>query len=297
METLFSFDAEQDSNFIITIFGVGKTGCHVVDLLHKKYRITDTMFGTLTLNYVVISTDIDELKQSCAAIKLQFDGSGFNPVGAGDPQQSSNQFFQTDSYNLGYIVGDLDEELTPEIAQFIANQTRNDSTPLTIGVVPKQFAENSDLIKVKEAVSSLIVVDGDLFATEPYFDSRDEALAQPIMAISEMITHEDGISIDLADINATMKDRVFEQLGFGIASGKNRAEVAVERALAGAMLNNATLQYCLVIFSCLSDATMGELDSVALAVGNRLGDDAEWFLGFVVKDEGPAAHLSVTIIA
>lgn len=289
-----------ETNFTITIFGVGKTGCHVVDLMQQKYRITDAWFGDYTLNYVVVvGTDAEELKHSDGATKLHFDGTQFKSGDADIVTKGNKQSVQSDSvhfYDLGYIVGDLDEELTTEISLLIATQMHCDGA-LTLGVVPKPVAENGDLNKVKEAVNSLIVVDCDRFSSEIYFDSRDEVLAQAVMATSEMITHEDGISVDFADISAVMNNHQnFARMGFGIARGENRAKVAVARALEGVLLDNAAPKNCLVAYSCPSDSSMEELDVVAEAVVDRCGDDVVFILGFAIK-KLLGAQVSVTIIA
>ena len=118
---------------------------------------------------------------------------------------------------------------------------------LTIGIVtvpfefegPKRYNQAKEGIdKMRKYVDSLVVINNDKLV-EVYgnlglrsgFAKADETLMVAARGISEVITKNCLVNIDLNDAKTVLKDSGTAIMGYGKASGENRAQLALEMAL------------------------------------------------------------------
>ena len=131
---------------------------------------------------------------------------------------------------------------------------------LTVGIVtmPFQFEgrlrleqAQKGLERIKESVDALIVINNNKLR-EVYgnlgfkagFAKADEVLATAARGIAEVITHHYTQNIDLKDAKTVLTNSGTAIMGSGAASGSNRAQEAIVKALDSPLLNDNKISGC-----------------------------------------------------
>ena len=127
---------------------------------------------------------------------------------------------------------------------------------LTVAVVTKPFDFEGPLKKnnaeigienLKKHVDTLITIPNDRLFDLPNisitlmnaFKEANGVLRVGIKGISDLITKQGFVNLDFADVKAVMQDSGIAMLGFGEASGDNRAKTATELALNSPLLEKS----------------------------------------------------------
>jgi cell division protein FtsZ len=187
---------------------------------------------------------------------------------------------------------------------------------LTVGIVTIPF-RNEGRRRIKQAiegiaaleshVDSLLVINNERIR-EMYGDSKisdafakaDNILTTAAKGIAEIITVPGYINVDFADVETVMRNSGVALMGTGVASGPNRALVAVEEALNSPLLNNNDIfgarNILLNITSGIDEITMDEIGDITDFVQEKAGNSADLIWGNGV-DESYGDKISVTIIA
>src|SRR5699024_6205357 len=141
-------------------------------------------------------------------------------------------------------------------APIIAKQAR-DMGILTVGIVTIPFKFEGKVRneqakigveKLRRNVDSLIVIDNDKLR-EVYgnlgfksgFSKADEVLATASRGIAEVITHHYTQNIDLRDAKTVLSDSGTAIMGSAKATGGDRAQVAINKALDSPLLNDNSI--------------------------------------------------------
>ena len=125
---------------------------------------------------------------------------------------------------------------------------------LTVGIVTVPFAfegkrrlEQAELglEKLRESVDSLIVINNDnlrsIFGNLGFkqaFSKADEVLTNAAKGMAEVITAPFAVNIDFRDAKTVLENSGTALMSTGIATGDNRAEEAVKKALDSPLLND-----------------------------------------------------------
>jgi len=118
--------------------------------------------------------------------------------------------------------------------------------------------------------------------------------------IAEIITVAGYINVDFEDVKTVMKNSGVAIMGTGVASGPNRAQLAVEEALNSPLLDNNDINgagnLLLYISSGKEEITMDEVTEITdyIQEKTKSNGDVIWGNGF---DESLDDKISVTIIA
>jgi cell division protein FtsZ len=163
------------------------------------------------------------------------------------------------------------------------------------------------LEKIKGAVDALIVINNNKLR-EVYgnlgfkagFAKADEVLATAARGIAEVITHHYTQNIDLKDAKTVLTNSGTAIMGSGTASGSNRAQEAIVKALDSPLLNDNKITGCknvlLLIVSGSDEITIDEIGEINDYIQTEAGNHTNIIMG-VGEDETLGNEVSVTVIA
>src|SRR5690606_31694667 len=187
---------------------------------------------------------------------------------------------------------------------------------LTVGIVtmPFQFEgkmrieqSQKGIEKLRSVVDSLIVINNNKLR-EVYgnlgfkagFSKADEVLATAARGIAEVITHHYTQNIDLRDAKTVLSNSGTAIMGSALASGQNRAQEAIRKALDSPLLNDNKItgakNVLLLIVSGSHEITIDEIGEINDHIQNEAGHGANIIMG-VGEDEALEESIAVTIIA
>ena len=315
--TDINFDLPKNKSNVIKVIGVGGGGSNAINYMFQQ--------GIMGVDFVVCNTDAQALEKSAVPIKIQLGaslteglGAGANPdVGRQSAQESYDDLHTLLSIQtkMVFITAGMGGGTGTGAAPIIA-QMAKDLDILTVGIVtmPFQFEgklrvdqAQRGLDNMKQAVDSLIVINNNKLR-EVYgnlgfkagFAKADEVLATAARGIAEVITHHYTQNIDLKDAKTVLTDSGTAIMGSGDASGANRAQDAIEKALDSPLLNDNKITGCrnvlLLIVSGSEEITIDEIGEINDFIQGEAGNNANIIMG-VGEDETLGSSISVTIIA
>ena len=145
----------------------------------------------------------------------------------------------------------------------------------------------------------LVEVYGDL-GLKAGFAKADEILMVAARSIAEVITQNCTVNIDLNDAKTVLQNSGTAIMGSGKASGPNRAEEVVLKALDSPLLNDNHIRgaskILLLILSGKNEITFNEIGEINHYLQSEAGNDADIILG-VGEDPSLDEDISITIIA
>ena len=316
-ENILDFDLPKYMSSVIKVIGVGGGGSNAVN-----HMINEGIGG---VDFVICNTDAQALEKGLAPIKIQLGvslteglGAGENPnVGEQAALESEKDIVSILEKNtkMVFVTAGMGGGTGTGAAPIIAKICK-DLDILTIGIVtvpfgfegPKRFKQAQEGIeKMREYVDSLVVINNDKLV-EVYgnlglrsgFAKADETLMVAARGISEVITKNCLVNIDLNDAKTVLKDSGTAIMGYGKASGPNRAEDALLQALDSPLLNDNHIKgankILLLILSGKDELTINEHAEINQYLQREAGGQANIILG-VGDDEALDEEISVTIIA
>ena len=128
----------------------------------------------------------------------------------------------------------------------------------------------------------------------------DEVLATAAKGVAQVITHHYTQNIDLKDAKTVLSNSGTAIMGSSIASGSNRANEAVMKALDSPLLNDNKIEgsknVLLLIISGAEEITIDEIGEINEYIQNETGNNANIIMG-VGEDLELGNNISVTVIA
>ena len=314
---IMNFDLTVNSGSIIKVIGVGGGGGNAVN--HMYYQ------GIRDVDFMVCNTDAQALIASPVPYKVQLGSSLTEGRGAGNKPETGREAaieniedvkkVLSNNTKMVFITAGMGGGTGTGGAPVIAQAAR-DLGILTVGIVTIPF-RNEGRRRIKQAVEgiaameahvdSLLVINNERIR-EMYGDSKisdafakaDNILTTAAKGIAEIITVPGYINVDFADVETVMRNSGVALMGTGIASGVNRAVIAVEEALNSPLLNNNDIMgarnILLNITSGIEEITMDEIGDITDFVQEKAGNSADLIWGNGV-DEALGDKISVTIIA
>ena len=132
------------------------------------------------------------------------------------------------------------------------------------------------------------------------FSKADEVLATAARGIAEVITHHYTQNIDLKDAKTVLTNSGSAIMGSATASGANRAQEAIVKALDSPLLNDNKITGCknvlLLIVSGKEEITIDEIGEINDFIQTEAGNNTNIIMG-VGEDDTLEESISVTIIA
>ncbi|MDG2062874.1 MAG: cell division protein FtsZ [Flavobacteriaceae bacterium] len=312
-----SFDLPKNRSNVIKVMGVGGGGSNAINYMFQQ--------GIKGVDFIISNTDAQALSESGVPTKIQLGaslteglGAGANPeVGAKAAQESHEQIHNilTTQTKMIFITAGMGGGTGTGAAPIIAQMAKSMDI-LTVGIVtmPFQFEgklrleqAQKGLEKIKGAVDALIVINNNKLR-EVYgnlgfkagFAKADEVLAKAARGIAEVITHHYTQNIDLKDAKTVLTNSGTAIMGSGTASGSNRAQEAIVKALDSPLLNDNKITGCknvlLLIVSGSDEITIDEIGEINDYIQSEAGNHTNIIMG-VGEDETLGNEVSVTVIA
>ncbi|MCL4112821.1 UNVERIFIED_CONTAM: hypothetical protein GTU68_005506 [Idotea baltica] len=281
--------------------------------------------GIKGVDFYVCNTDAQALQNSGVPNKIQLGlnlteglGAGANPdIGEQSAVESFDDISQMLDSNtkMVFITAGMGGGTGTGAAPIIAKMAK-DLDILTVGIVtmPFQFEgkmrieqSQKGIEKLRNTVDSLIVINNNKLR-EVYgnlgfkagFSKADEVLSTAARGIAEVITHHYTQNIDLRDAKTVLSNSGTAIMGSALASGQNRAQDAIRKALDSPLLNDNKItgakNVLLLIVSGIQEITIDEIGEINDHIQNEAGHGANIIMG-VGEDETLEESIAVTIIA
>ncbi len=301
----------------IKVVGIGGGGGNAVNYMFRQ--------GIRDVDFVVCNTDAQALNSSPVACKVQLGSSLTGGRGAGNKPETGREAALenledvkaalSNNTKMVFITAGMGGGTGTGGAPVIAGACR-ESGFLTVAIVTIPF-RNEGKRRIRQAidgiaaledhVDALLVINNERiremygdFGISEAFSRADNVLAAAAKGIAEIITVPGYINVDFADVETVMRKSGLALMGTGIASGKDRATEAVQKALNSPLLNNNDIRgaknILLNITSGVQEVTMDEVGKISDYLQNMAGFDADLIWGNG-RDESLGEDISVTLIA
>ena len=312
-----SFDLPKNQSNVIKVIGVGGGGSNAVNHMYSQ--------GIYGVDFVICNTDKQALDNSSIPTKIQLGvslteglGAGANPeVGAKAAEESIEEIramLETSSKMVFITVG-MGGGTGTGAAPVIARIAR-ELDLLTIGIVTIPFSfegkmrneqAQNGIDKLRQYVDSMVVINNNKLR-EVYgnlgfkagFSKADEVLSTASRGIAEVITHHYTQNIDLKDAKTVLANSGTAIMGSATATGKNRSEEAISKALDSPLLNDNKItgakNVLLLIVSGQEEITIDEIGEINDFIQTEAKSDVNIIMG-VGEDESLGESISVTIVA
>ncbi|WP_347924480.1 cell division protein FtsZ [Pontimicrobium sp. SW4] len=312
-----TFDLPKNQSNVIKVIGVGGGGSNAINHMFQQ--------GIKGVDFVICNTDAQALHNSGVPNKIQLGvslteglGAGANPeIGeqaAVESLEDIKRMLDTNT-KMVFITAGMGGGTGTGAAPIIAKMAK-ELDILTVGIVtmPFQFEgkiRNAQAQKgietLRSHVDSLVVINNNKLR-EVYgnlgfkagFSKADEVLSTASRGIAEVITHHYTQNIDLRDAKTVLSNSGTAIMGSSNASGSNRAQEAIMKALDSPLLNDNKItgakNVLLLIVSGSQEITIDEIGEINDHIQAEAGYGANIIMG-VGEDEALGEAISVTIIA
>ncbi|MFN2262294.1 MAG: cell division protein FtsZ [Psychroflexus sp.] len=312
-----AFDLPKNQSNVIKVIGVGGGGSNAINHMFSQ--------GIKGVDFVICNTDAQALENSPVPTKIQLGvnlteglGAGANPdIGKQAAEESKEDIKGLLSTNtkMVFITAGMGGGTGTGAAPVIARLSK-ELDILTVGIVtiPFQFEGRTrneqaqiGVEELRNNVDSLIVINNNKLR-EVYgnlgfksgFSKADEVLATASRGIAEVITHHYTQNIDLRDAKTVLSNSGTAIMGSAVASGTNRSQIAIEKALDSPLLNDNKItgaqNVLLLIVSGTDEITLDEIGEINDHIQAEAGNSANIIMG-VGDDESLEESISVTVIA
>ena len=300
----------------ILVAGIGNAGVNLID------RLTLAGFGN-ALDLVAINTDSVSLGSSVAARKILIGsktarglGTGGDPeVGAESADENAAELSAAlEGAHIVIVCAGLGGGAGSGAAPVVAELARNQGAlVLTLATMPFSFEGRRRVQQAADAQAELtrsadafLTFENDrmsdieqpLAGVHDTFAESDQVLANTIASIARLALTPGPVRVTLADLMAIFrKAGAATHFGFAEATGGNRANEAVERALKSPLLARgkslADISAALVYISAAPDLHIAEIRAVMETVARHT--DGHLHLGIGLDPS--YTHLGVAILA
>ena len=315
--TGFSFDLPKGNSSIIKVIGVGGGGNNALRHMYER--------GIHGVDFIICNTDSQTLDNNPVANKVQLGLAITEGLGAGaDPEVGEKAAIESideikaalgQGTKMVFITAGMGGGTGTGAAPVIAKVAKEMGI-LTIGIVTVPFSfegkrrlDQADigLEKLRNNVDSLIVINNDKLRQQygnlgfkSGFSKADEVLTNAAKGMAEVITGYFDVNIDFRDAKSVLQNSGTALMSTGVASGENKAEDAVKKALDSPLLNDNKItgakNVLLLIRSGSEEATMDEIGIINDYIQKEAGDTADIIFG-VGTDEELGDAISVLVIA
>ncbi len=314
-EMRITFHEEMPRGAKIKVIGVGGGGGNAVNRM-----IQARMEG---VEFIAANTDVQALKLSQAAVKLQLGvrltaglGAGSNPdIGRKAALEDSEKIIEAlEGADMVFVTAGLGGGTGTGAAPVIASLA-SEMGILTVAVVTRPFAfegkrrlmqAERGLKELIESVDTMIVIPNEkLLAVAKdagFFESfrvADDVLRQGVQGISDIITIPGIINRDFADVKTTMAGMGHAVMGTAVRSGANRAGEAAQAAMASPLLEAGAIDGArgiLINITGSSTLKLSEVNEASSLIQSAAHEDANIIFGAVL-DEKMGDEVKITVIA
>ncbi len=316
---MIHFDLPKEQSSIIKVIGVGGGGSNAVN-----HMFSQNIEG---VNFIICNTDAQAIALSKVPNKIQLGphltqglGAGANPsIGRQATEESLEEIKRILEVNtkMAFITAGMGGGTGTGGAPIIANICK-DLGILTVGIVTTPFAYEGKkrisqaaegIEQLKKHVDTLLIISNDKLRHQfgnlkmkEAFDKADNVLATAAKCITDVINTTGQINVDFADVCTVMSDGGVAILGSATASGVNRAQEAIEKALASPLLDDSDIRGAKWILININSAhgdhefTMDEVETIQNYLLAQAGEDSDVILG-IGYDNTLGDQIGITLIA
>ena len=313
------FDLPKEQSSILKVIGVGGGGGNAVNHMYAQ-----NIDG---VDFIICNTDAQAIAQSKVPNKVQLGphltqglGAGANPaIGREATQESLDEIKRILEVNtkMAFITAGMGGGTGTGGAPILAKVCK-DLGILTVGIVTTPFAyegkkriiqAEEGIRQLKDHVDTLLVISNDKLRHQfgnlkmkEAFAKADNVLATAAKCITDVINSTGQINVDFADVCTVMKNGGVAILGSAAAAGENRAQDAIEQALASPLLNDNDIQGARWILININSAegdhefTMDEVEIIQQYLLSHAGEDTDVILG-LGYDNSLEDKIGITLIA
>ena len=244
------------SNEIIKVLGVGGGGCNAVNTMFRE--------GIEGCSFAVCNTDSMALRNSPVPVKIQMGaglGAGTDPIkgrnAALSAQDEIDRAVLDSNTKMLFVTAGMGGGTGTGAAPVIAKMAK-DKGILTVAVVTLPFRNEGNkalsraidgIHELEKNVDSLLIINNEKLyeyfgdhLIHDAFPKADEVLSTAVRGIIEIIKKPGYINVDFEDVKTMMKDSGMALMGYGMGSGPNRIEEAVDAAFKSPLLNDFDLK-------------------------------------------------------
>ena len=300
---------------VIRVVGVGGAGLNAVNRMIEA--------GISQVEFIAVNTDIQQLKQCEAPIKLHIGrdltqglGSGADPdIGRRAAEEAEDQIKHVlRGSDMVFVTAGEGGGTGSGAAPVVAKLAR-DVGALTVGIVTMPFRFEGTRRRVqaetgaedlREVCDTVILIPNDrllevLDRSTSMLDAfriADDVLRQGVQGICDLITMPGLINLDFADVRTVMSDAGTALMGIGFATGENRAHEAAERALRSPLIDTELVGARGILLSIAGgeDLTLLEVNEAAEVIRRGSTEETNIIFGATI-DERLAGQVWVTVIA
>jgi cell division protein FtsZ len=311
----FEFDNDLEGVVQIKVIGTGGGGNNAVNrMIHN---------GVKGVEFVAVNTDKQALFLSQATHKIQIGekvtrgkGAGANPEMGGKAAEESREAIELSlkGTDMVFITAGMGGGTGTGASPIIAEVAR-DMGILTVGIVTKPFGfegkkkmeqAEKGIASLRDKVDSLVIIPNERLRLvseqkitfKNAFEIADDVLRQAVQSISDLIQIPGLINLDFADVTTVMKDAGYAHMGTGRANGKDKAEIAADRAITSPLLETSIdgARGVLINITASSDVGLDEIELAAGKVQKAVHPDANIIFGAAFDDQ-LNDEMVVTVIA
>jgi cell division protein FtsZ len=310
-----SFNEEPRNDAKIKVIGVGGGGGNAVN------RMIDA--GLEGIEFIVANTDLQALRMSHAAVKLQLGvkltnglGAGANPeIGRKAALEDSDKIIEAlEGADMVFVTAGLGGGTGTGAAPIIASLA-SEMGALTVAVVTKPFSfegkrrmtqAERGVAELMESVDTVLVIPNEklLAVAEDagFFESfriADDILRQGVQGISDIITIPGIINRDFADVKTIMAGMGYAVMGTASATGAKRTIEAAQRAISSPLLEAGAIDGArgiLINITGSSSLKLAEVQQACSIIQNAAHEEANIIFGAVL-DEKMKDAVKITVIA
>ena len=299
----------------IKVIGVGGGGNNAINRMIAS--------GVKGVDFIAINTDKQALQKCLAPTQLVIGekitngfGAGSNPeIGKRAADEAVNEIKKLLSgADMVFITAGMGGGTGTGAAPVVA-KIAMEMEILTVGVVTTPFKfegarkmerAQEGIADIGQFVDSLVVIPNERLklVTDTRitlinaFSEADEVLRRAVQSISDLINIPGFINIDFADVTSIISNSGLAYMGMGSATGKDKAQIAANMAIASPLLETSIKGAKGVIISISASADVGleDVDLASTMISEECNPDASVIWG-VAFDPNLEDEMRITIVA
>jgi cell division protein FtsZ len=301
----------------IKVVGVGGCGNNAIE-----YMIVNKVTG---VDFICVNTDAQDLKNNPVNDnrKCNIGHNITRGLGAGADPEIGRQAAIEDRDKLKEAIENCDMLF---ITAGMGGGTGTGASPviaelakelgiLTVAVVTKpwEYEKKKRMLnaekgieELRSKVDSLIIIPNDKLCIDddmPLSEAKNQSnavLERAVGGIAELITKPGEINLDFADVKSVMSNAGSTMMGSGIGEGIDRAEDAIQEAIASPLLEDVDVRDAkglLINITSNGSLTNGEFKAIGDHIGSLVDEEeADVIVGTTI-DELLEDKIKVTVVA
>ena len=301
----------------IKVVGVGGCGNNAIE-----YMIKNKVSG---VDFICVNTDSQDLRNNHVSENRKCNigqnitrglGAGANPdIGRQAAIEDRDKLKEAiENCDMLFITAGMGGGTGTGASPVIAELAKELGI-LTVAVVTKPWKyekkkrmKNAEIgiEELRSKVDSLIIIPNDKLCADkdmPLSESKNQSnavLERAVGGIAELITKPGEINLDFADVKSVMSNAGSTMMGSGIGAGADRAEDAIQQAIASPLLEDVDVKDAkglLINITSNGSLTNGEFEAIGEHIGSLVDEDeADVIVGTTV-DETLEDKVKVTVVA